>query len=248
MIINRVAAVKASSRTLKLRGHGHNPPTDNAGGLPRGLVSQLKGFCMEGLKIRNWDKWQSYRKDRGQPSWIKLHREVMRNIEWVSLTDAQRGQLVTIWLLAADHEGTIPNSPQVIKKLCHMDSEPDLQLFVNLGFIDSGNQPVTTCQPSDNQTGAQSRIEKNRYISQNEFDSFWKSYPKKVAKQDAIKAWKKIKQAEIEKILSDIAKRKLNGWSGNTKFIPNASTYLNGRRWEDELDTHHDSDLVPGAI
>ena len=94
----------------------------------------------------------------------------------------------------------------------------------------------------------QSNSIQSKDIGQNEFDRFWKSYPKKVAKQDAIKAWKKIKQAEIEMILSDIAKRKLNGWSGNTKFIPNASTYLNGRRWEDELDTHHDSDLVPGAI
>ena len=94
----------------------------------------------------------------------------------------------------------------------------------------------------------QSNSIQSKDIGQNEFDRFWKSYPKKVAKQDAIKAWKKIKQSEIENILSDIAKRKLNGWRGNTKFIPNASTYLNGRRWEDELDIHHESELVPGAI
>ena len=53
----------------------------------------------------NWDKWQTYRKDRGQPPWIKIHRRLMRNPEWVSLTDAERGQLVSMWLLAADHDG-----------------------------------------------------------------------------------------------------------------------------------------------
>ena len=149
MIINRVAAVKELSRTLKLRGHGHNPPTDNSGGLPRGLVSQLKGFCMEGLKIRNWDKWQSYRADRGQPPWIKIHRQVMRNPEWVSLTDAQRGQLVAIWLLAADHDGVIPTSPDVIKKLCYLDSIPDLKLFMDKGFIEHDDTLTSTWRQHD---------------------------------------------------------------------------------------------------
>ena len=88
------------------------------------------------LKIHNWEKWQSYRADRGQPPWIKIHRELMRNIEWVSFTDAQRGQLVAIWLLAADHNGVIPASPKIIQKLCHMDSEPDINLFIINGFID----------------------------------------------------------------------------------------------------------------
>lgn len=88
------------------------------------------------LKIRNWERWQSWRGDRGQPPWIKLHRNVMRNPEWVSMTDAQRGQLVAIWLLAADHAGAIPASPAVLRKLCHLDSEPDLNLLVELGFIE----------------------------------------------------------------------------------------------------------------
>jgi len=62
----------------------------------------------------------------------------MRHIEWVSLTDAQRGQLVAIWLLGADHNGVIPASPSIIKKLCHLDTEPDLKLFMEHGFIDDG--------------------------------------------------------------------------------------------------------------
>ena len=94
----------------------------------------------EVIRVRNWDRWQSYRKDRGQPPWIKLHRCIMRNPEWVSLTDAQRGQLVAMWLLAADHDGVIPASPRIIQKLCHLDSEPDLQLFVSLGFLDGCGQ------------------------------------------------------------------------------------------------------------
>ena len=94
------------------------------------------------LRIRNWSRWQSYRADRGQPPWIKIHRCVMRNPDWVALTDAQRGQLVAIWLLAADHDGVIPASPTVLRKLCYLDSEPDLQTFVDQGFIE-GDASVT---------------------------------------------------------------------------------------------------------
>lgn len=107
---------------------------------------------MSKLKIHNWDKWQSYRSDRGQPPWIKIHREVMRHVEWVSLSDSQRGQLVAIWLLAADHNGVIPASPAIIKKLCHLDNEPDLNLFIEHGFIDSPQDGVivaSSCRQHD---------------------------------------------------------------------------------------------------
>ena len=85
---------------------------------------------MEYLSIRNWDKWQTYRSDRGQPPWIKIHRCVMRNPEWVSLTDSERGQLVAIWLLAADQNGVIPAPPELIKKLCFMESIPDIDKLI----------------------------------------------------------------------------------------------------------------------
>src|SRR3990167_5430294 len=89
------------------------------------------------LKVKNWRKWQTYRSDRGQPPWIKLHRRLMRNPHWVELTDSQRGQLIVIWLLAADHEGEIPDSASTLKKLCFMSGLPDLNLFIDKGFIEA---------------------------------------------------------------------------------------------------------------
>jgi hypothetical protein len=102
------------------------------------------------LKIRNWDRWQSYRKDRGQPPWIKVHRALMRDPNWVSLTDAQRGQIIAIWMLAADRDGTIPSCPLMVRKLCMMDGDPDLNLFIEKGFID-GCQVDATVSPERRQ-------------------------------------------------------------------------------------------------
>lgn len=93
------------------------------------------------MRIRKWDEWQNYRKDRGQPPWIKVYRSLMRDANWVSLSDAQRGQLVAMWMLAADKNGELPSDPALIKKLCFMDSEPNLKVFVDEGFMEDW-QPV----------------------------------------------------------------------------------------------------------
>ena len=113
------------------------------------------------IKVRNWGRWQSYRSDRGQPPWIKVHRALMRDPNWVALSDAMRGQLVAIWLLAADRDGVIPTSASLIKKLCFMDSEPDLNMLKDKGFLDGDIPTPERRQPDANMT-AQSRVEKSR--------------------------------------------------------------------------------------
>ena len=179
------------------------------------------------LKVVNWERWQSYRSDRGQPPWIKLWRAVLRNPEWISLDDAQRGQLVQIWLLAADKEGTIeaPEGVELsafIRRVCCMESDPDLQLLESLRFIKSrvtptrrqGDAKVTpTRRQPDANVASQSRVVKRREDKSREepplppvgesvypdfFIAFWNSYPKgrkgrRVGKLAALKAWKKLK-------------------------------------------------------
>ena len=109
---------------------------------------------MADLRIRNWEKWQSYRRDRGRPPWIKVHREVMRNPDWVSLTDAQRGQLVSIWILAADRDGRIPDDPELIQKLCYMSDAPTLEVFISRGFIGPRRQSDAIVTPECRQLDA----------------------------------------------------------------------------------------------
>ncbi|MEB3881569.1 hypothetical protein ODJ72_23780, partial [Pseudomonas guariconensis] len=77
------------------------------------------------------------------------------------------------------------------------------------------------------------------------FSRFWKLYPRKVGKDKAEKAWAKLKvsQALFDKIVSALAKhRQLPGWTkDNGQFIPHASTWLNGKRWEDEVEVPADN-------
>ena len=119
------------------------------------------------MDITNWDKWQTFRKDRGTPPWIKVYRNLLSNEEWVSLSDEEKGQLVSIWLLAADKRGSIPESSKTIMRMAMLDSEPNINKFIELGFLSSG------CQPADNHMATssadtvpdvthQSRVEESR--------------------------------------------------------------------------------------
>jgi len=126
------------------------------------------------IRVRNWDKWQTYRRDRGQPPWIKVHREVMRNPDWVALTDEQRGQLISIWILAADRDGEIPSDPVLVKKLCYMDSEPDMETLVARGFLEEWRQGDVTVTPRCRQSDepeAEAEAEKETDLSK-----LWRVY------------------------------------------------------------------------
>ncbi len=76
------------------------------------------------------------------------------------------------------------------------------------------------------------------------FSDFWKEYPKKVGKGAAERAFKKYKPddtllAQMLKALS--AQKHSEQWTKDGgQYIPNPATYLNQRRWEDEIDTTAD--------
>lgn len=72
------------------------------------------------------------------------------------------------------------------------------------------------------------------------FEQFWMVYPRKVAKQNAEKAWNKLNPDETlaQQIITAVERFRLDPqWlKDNGQFIPHAATFLNGRRWEDETE------------
>lgn len=70
------------------------------------------------------------------------------------------------------------------------------------------------------------------------FDKFWNSYPRRVNKQAARKAFEKINPNEsvMEIILRELERQKKSPqWTKDGgQFIPHPATWLNGARWEDE--------------
>lgn len=71
------------------------------------------------------------------------------------------------------------------------------------------------------------------------FSQFWQAYPRKKGKQAARQAFAKIGgKVELSTLLSALERQKQSRqWTkDNGQFIPYPSTWLNGWRWEDDLE------------
>lgn len=71
------------------------------------------------------------------------------------------------------------------------------------------------------------------------FAAFWQAWPKKEAKAEALTRWKKIRPDPdtIQAILDAIPQQQAaKDWPReNWRYCPNPATWLNQRRWEDEM-------------
>jgi len=86
-----------------------------------------------------------------------------------------------------------------------------------------------------------------------DFDSFWRFYPRKAGKEAARKAWAKLRpDTHIMQMIADNVKERVEKgeWrKDNQSYILHASTYLNQKRWEDEvLEQHTQTRTNPESI
>ncbi len=94
----------------------------------------------------------------------------------------------------------------------------------------------TNIQNTNTQT---SRATRDGEWLEKSFNQFWSAYPKKTAKQQAFKAWEKLKPGEdlLSKILVSLERQKKSvQWTKDGgQYVPYPATWLNGKRWEDDL-------------
>lgn len=69
-----------------------------------------------------------------------------------------------------------------------------------------------------------------------DFDRFWSAYPRKEGKQKAISAFEKV-TVSVQTLLDAIERQKKSAqWNKDSgQFIPHPATWLNGKRWEDQV-------------
>jgi hypothetical protein len=108
--------------------------------------------------------------------------------------------------------------------------------------LPSGNQMATTGRHSIEENSIEENsIEKKRIVSSSSdddgFDKFWKEYPRRVSRSTAAKSWLKLKPPLAEVLTALEVQKQSDQWQkDNGKFIPHPATWLNQRRWEDEVE------------
>lgn len=67
------------------------------------------------------------------------------------------------------------------------------------------------------------------------FDTFWSTYPRKIGKGAARKAWAKaLKTADAATITAGAARYATERAGQDPKYTPHPATWLNAERWADE--------------
>ena len=101
---------------------------------------------------------------------------------------------------------------------------------VSHGESPSESNPIQ----SESKYKSESKSEDN---AREEFEKFWSAYPRKAGnKQKAFEAFKKA-DVSLDILLAAIKNQKQSAqWSkDNGQFIPHPTTWLNGKRWNDEM-------------
>ncbi|WP_443696247.1 Pyocin large subunit-like protein [Pseudomonas sp.] len=113
---------------------------------------------------------------------------------------------------------------------------------------EASDASMSASDADKNRTREEKRREENKHQDQKTsspaahddlFSRFWALYPNKVCKAAAVKAWSKVKVTEemFALITDGLAKQVVSvGWTKDGgQFIPHPSTWINGKRWEDEV-------------
>ena len=81
------------------------------------------------------------------------------------------------------------------------------------------------------------------------FRAFWSLYPRKIARQAALKAYgKAVKRCGPEEVMLRLQLMLSTEWRGrDPEYIPHASTFLNREDWGERTETLHD-DVHPNGL
>jgi len=106
----------------------------------------------------------------------------------------------------------------------------------NINIIESNINGETTLTEKSlkNNSRVNSELKKERHES---FLLFYKAYPRKVNRREALDRWNKANLPDISVILKAIEdQKKSEQWmEEDGKYIPHPSTWINKERWNDEL-------------
>jgi hypothetical protein len=145
----------------------------------------------------------------------------------------------------------------------YTDNPNDFNLQYHLGILDEKSLETIDTQPRggnprednprvDNQaliilSNKKTNLKKdsssdgvNGYITISQFDKFWKLYPKKASKGNALIAWNKLCKKKQDTrptwriIRTAIREQKKTEQWQDSQFIPLASTWINNYRWLDD--------------
>jgi|TARA_Y100000033_G_scaffold1869_1_gene1658 hypothetical protein len=171
----------------------------------------------------------------------------------------------------ADENNTCYPSYKHLSKMIGLNTVKSVQQavkhFVELGYIEiehrtldnggftsnryhlklpSVNKNPSTLQDTPHVSTTTTNTKDNTKIKYSEnFEWFWKVYPRKVSKKSAYKSFIKIDEKEHSRILYSVELFQKDNLQTEERFIPHATTWLNQERWMDYFETDNQGVIRP---
>ena len=203
----------------------------------------------------------------GNP-WFRMYAEFLHDpkVQMLSETDQRRFIMLLCIRCSNDdetlHETFDETSIAFQLRITIEEWRQTLRHLIVKGLVNDEGQPINWDKRQFKSDSSTSRVKKHRDLTKRfsnddatppdtetdtetdkknpltPFDEFWEIWPKRKAKQDAVKAWKKLKvTSELFEVMRHAIERGMqsNDWQKDGgSYIPNPATWLNGKRWEDE--------------
>jgi len=192
------------------------------------------------VRIKGWSKFQHYKAGERKPTWIKLHRSILDDMEWHDLDPSAAKTLIMIWLIASEADGMLPDIKKLafrlrmteqrvsdaVAKLSHW-LEQDASSPLADGYQKASLEEEGETEEEIEQTASASSLARD-------FEGWWLVYPHKASKGAARKAYAKARKAVDAKILLAGAKRYAADPKRDPAFTKHGATWLNSECWLDE--------------
>ena len=203
----------------------------------------LETNCLPILSQLLWYRLMALCNRAGWPEWVAVENQRLMGMiqcrREATLIDARDKLLEAGLLQFAKGKKSSPNRYHIVSFTFKNEVKSVVNTVVNT-VVESAVKTVAqtvdiTSYPSDTR---KTKTKTNTSPpSGGAFDAFWASYPRKVAKQDAVKAWNKLKPSEelVQTILAAVQDQdKSRQWQRDDgQYIPYPATWLNGKRWQD---------------
>lgn len=201
------------------------------------------------LRVKKWEEFQHYK--RRNPPWIRLYRRIVDDADFQSLPIASRALAPMLWLMASETmDGKIHLKLTALSFRLRRTIDEVLDgliPLINQGFVeghgDFASEVLAQCKRGATPESEAETEKSQKHVRQmpsdvslpDDFQNFWVKYPKHEAKKKALAAWHRLTMQDRLAALAGIDRWKETPRWKDPQFIMLASTYLNERRWEDEV-------------
>jgi hypothetical protein len=181
--------------------------------------------CLESVDLNSSDPENEGRRIEKVPGgWMVLNAGKYRDLVKRSLVQEQTRQRV-----AAFRSKKVCNAGVT---LCNANQESVTQ---EKRPVTPSDTPTATKAETETKAPTPKKLTPSAADAALAFEAFWNAYPRKKAKGDAEKAWKKV-TVDVSILLKALEwqKRQTDWTRDSGRYIPYPASWLNDRGWEDE--------------